>query len=63
MDASPPAEEWPLRYWGVDELTTAALYFNPAFEVAQAQKEVTKAAEITAGQRPNPTIGRYFSFV
>lgn len=62
MGASPSAKEWPLRYWGVDELTTAALYFNPAFEVAQAQKEVTKAAEITAGQRPNPTLGVSPSF-
>lgn len=62
MDASPFAKEWPLRYWGVDELTIAALYFNPAFEVAGAQKEVTKAAEITAGQRPNPTVGISPSF-
>ncbi len=43
--------------WDVRQLTLAALYFNPDLDVARSQWEASKAAGITAGQRPNPSIG------
>lgn len=48
---------WPPKSWDLNSLTLAALYFNPEMAVAQAQTEVAKAAIITAGARPNPTLG------
>lgn len=47
----------PLQTWDLNSLTLAALYFNPEMAVVQAQTEVAKAAIITAGARPNPTLG------
>lgn len=37
-------------------LSLAALYFNPAMEIARARLAEAEAAEITAGTRPNPTF-------
>jgi cobalt-zinc-cadmium efflux system outer membrane protein len=48
---------WPPKSWDLNSLTLAALYFNPEMAIAQAQTEVAKAAVITAGARPNPTVG------
>jgi len=48
--------EWPLREWTVDQLVLAALYFQPALEVARAEWRVAQAGRITAGARPNPAI-------
>ena len=47
---------WPLRRWDLRTLTYAALYFNPQIAVAREQMAVTKAAIITAGEKPNPTF-------
>lgn len=48
---------WPLRHWDLAALTLAAIYYHPDMEVARARLEVRRAAEVTAGQRPNPGVG------
>ncbi len=52
----PPPANWPLKTWDMDSLTLAALYFHPSLEVARAQWEELRSGEITAGQRPNPSV-------
>ena len=47
---------WPLESWGLNELALAAYYFNPQMQVARDQAEAARAAIITAGERPNPTV-------
>ena len=47
---------WPLPAWDRAALTLAALYFNPDLRVAEAEWQRRQAAEITAGQRANPTF-------
>ena len=47
---------WPPSNWDLNSLTLAALYFNPQIEVARAQVEAARAAVVTAGARPNPTL-------
>ena len=44
------------RVWNLETLTLAAVYFHPDLEVAYARLAVARAAIITAGQRPNPTL-------
>ena len=46
----------PIQIWGLPELTLAAFYFNPDLNVVKSQWLATQAAEITAGQKPNPKI-------
>ncbi|MBZ0258878.1 TolC family protein, partial [bacterium] len=43
--------------WNLDALTAAALYYHPDLDVARAQWGIEKAGTITAGERPNPTVG------
>jgi outer membrane protein TolC len=43
--------------WDLETLTLAALYFHPDVEAARARWAVAEAGRITAGQRPNPTLG------
>lgn len=50
------ADAWPLTQWGLRELTLSALYFHPELDVARAQLQANQAAEMTAGQRPDPAI-------
>src|ERR1700738_22956 len=47
---------WPPESWDLQTLSLAALYFNPALESARARITSTKAALVTAGARPNPTL-------
>ncbi|HEV7512770.1 MAG TPA: TolC family protein [Candidatus Acidoferrum sp.] len=47
---------WPPESWDLQTLSLAALYFNPALESARARIVSTKAALVTAGARPNPTL-------
>ena len=47
---------WPKEEWDLPSLTLAALYFQPDLGVARAQWESARAAEKTAGERPNPTV-------
>ena len=49
--------EWPLKTWGYRELAVAALYFNPTLGKARAEVAEAKAQLLTAGTRPNPSLG------
>ncbi len=49
--------QWPPQQWDVDTLTWAAIFYHPSMDVARAQWGVAKAAQRTAGQRPNPSLG------
>jgi len=49
--------EWPRRSWDLSALTFVAFYYQPALAEARAQYGSVRAAEITAGERPNPTVG------
>ncbi len=51
---SPPGRP---RAWDLQELSLAALYFNPALDLARARLARADAAIVTAGARPNPTLG------
>lgn len=48
--------DWPLRTWDLRTLTLAALFFQPAMDVARTHAAVAGAAVETAGARPNPTL-------
>jgi outer membrane protein TolC len=48
---------WPRRSWDLDVLTLAAFYYQPALAEARAQWALVQATRVTAGQRPNPTVG------
>lgn len=48
--------EWPCRAWDLNTLTLAAFYYQPALAEARAQLASVQTAEITAGERPNPSI-------
>jgi outer membrane protein TolC len=47
---------WPVESWDFDPLTLAAFFYHPSLEVARAQWGVARGGEITAAQRPNPSI-------
>jgi hypothetical protein len=47
---------WPLKTWGLQTLSLAGLYFNPALDLARARVDTAEASMITAGARPNPTL-------
>jgi outer membrane protein TolC len=53
---SPPVV-WPPAAFDLKSLTLAALYFHPDLQLARARVATARAAEITAGARPNPTAG------
>ncbi len=42
--------------WNLKALTLVALYYQPALAEARGQLLAAQAAQITAGQRPNPSI-------
>lgn len=48
---------WPPTRWNLEMLSLAALYFNPTLDAAQARVAGAQAAVISAGARPNPTLG------
>jgi cobalt-zinc-cadmium efflux system outer membrane protein len=48
--------------WDLRALTLAALYFQPALDVARAEVAAAQAGEITAGARQNPAIGTSATF-
>ncbi len=43
--------------WDFEVLALVAYYFHPSLDVARAELDAARAAEITAGARPNPTLG------
>ena len=47
---------WPSKNWGLQTLSLAALYFNPALDLARARLATAEGAVITARARPNPTF-------
>jgi outer membrane protein TolC len=42
--------------WNLKQLTLVAFYYQPSLAEARAQLLAARAGEITAGQRPNPTV-------
>jgi outer membrane protein, heavy metal efflux system len=50
------AGEWPRRSWDLNALTFVAFYYQPALAEARAHWASVRAAEITAGERPNPSV-------
>jgi outer membrane protein, heavy metal efflux system len=42
--------------WNLKQLTLVAFYYQPALAEARAQLLAAQAAEITAGERPNPSV-------
>ena len=52
-----PITEWPPKVWNLRTLSLAALYFNPEMEAARARVAEADSAIVTAGARPNPTLG------
>jgi len=48
---------WPPNTWNLQTLSLAGLYFNPTLDLARARLARADAAIITAGARPNPTLG------
>ncbi|MET0229979.1 MAG: TolC family protein [Rhodanobacteraceae bacterium] len=51
------ASPWPPPAWDRATLLAVALAQNPSLGVARAEVEAALAAEVTAGERPNPTLG------
>jgi outer membrane protein TolC len=51
LSSCPPGQ------WNLADLTLAGFFYSPDLTVAEAKLNAAKAAIITAGQRPNPTIG------
>jgi cobalt-zinc-cadmium efflux system outer membrane protein len=49
-------EGWPAITWDFELLTLAALYYHPDLALARAQWAISRGAERTASQRPNPTL-------
>ena len=48
---------WPRCSWDLNALMLVAFYYQPALAEAGAQWASVRAAHITAGQHPNPTVG------
>jgi len=51
-----PESSWPSKSWDLQTLSLAALYFNPALDLARARLATADAAILTASARPNPTV-------
>jgi len=54
---SQPESSWPPKAWNLQTLSLVALYFNPTLDLARARLARADAAIVTAGARPNPTLG------
>lgn len=52
-----PVSAWPPSTWDFQALSLAALYFSPVLDAARARIAATQAALVSAGARPNPTLG------
>ena len=50
-------KHWPKQHWNLDDLVLVALYESPELAIQRARWQVARANVITAGQRPNPSIG------
>jgi outer membrane protein, heavy metal efflux system len=47
---------WPAKSWDPRMVTLAAFYFSPALDAARDRVLEAKAAVVTAGARPNPSL-------
>ncbi len=54
LEANHEVAGWPPAAWDLKTLTLAAFYYHPDLEVARRAWASARAAEITAGERPNP---------
>ena len=50
------AGEWPRPSWDLNALSFVAFYYQPALAEARAHWASVQAGEITAGERPNPSV-------
>ncbi len=50
-------EQWPVMRWSFEEITLAALYFNPRLEAEFAEFNLSEAQSLLLLQRENPVIG------
>lgn len=59
MEANSPemTQPWPRALWDLTGLTLVAFYYHPSLDSARAQLHIAEAGEITAGARPNPSVG------
>ncbi len=48
---------WPPKAWDSAALSLAALYFSPVLDGSRARIAESQAAIVTAGARPNPSLG------
>jgi len=51
-----PESSFPIKTWGMRELTLVAFYYHPQLDVARAQWQLAQAGKVSAGQKPNPGI-------
>ncbi len=51
-----PITPWPPKVWDFRLLTLTSLHYHPDMVLARTQHEIAQAGEITAAQRPNPSI-------
>ena len=51
-----PVSPWPRKSWDLQTLSLAAIYFNPALDLARARLATAEGAIVTASARPNPTV-------
>ena len=51
-----PVSPWPPKSWDLRTISLAALYFNPALDLARARLATAEGAIVTARARPNPTF-------
>ncbi|MBU6400647.1 MAG: TolC family protein [Verrucomicrobia bacterium] len=56
LESNKLAGPWPRPAWDLEALTLAAFYYHPDLPVARAGWAVARAGQITAGERPNPTV-------
>ena len=56
LETNQVAGEWRNRRWDLNALTYVAFYYQPSLAETRAQLASVRAAEITAGQRPNPSL-------
>jgi outer membrane protein TolC len=48
---------WPAAKWDFEMLTVAAFYYHPNLDLARAVWAEARAGVVTAGARPNPSVG------
>jgi len=52
----PELSLWPPGVWDLEHLVLAAFYFHDDLKLARARWGVAQAGQVTAGQRPNPSL-------